>query len=80
MKKPSGNPWFRLIPRFHLDELEAGRCISVYKIDPESGEQLRMLASARVGEDGWVGIPEPITVWAGGAFVAVLGPQLGDGT
>jgi hypothetical protein len=63
-----------IIPRFHLEGVEAGRRVAVYKIDPSSGERLSLLATAGVGEGGWVDLPEPITVRAGDAFVAVPGP------
>jgi hypothetical protein len=75
------DPWFtfrfaedRLIPRFHLDGVGAGRRVSVYKIDPTSGERLGVLAMATVGEGGWVDLAEPIVVRAGDAFIAVPGP------
>jgi hypothetical protein len=43
----------RLIPRFHLEGVEAGRRMEVFKIDPGNGERLGLLATAiivRVGE------------------------------
>ena len=61
----------RLIPRFHLEGVEAGRRIKVFKIDPRTGGRLGLLATATAGEGGWVDLPEPITVRAGEAFVAV---------
>ena len=61
----------RLIPRFHLEGVEAGRRISVFKIDPGSGERLGLLATANVGEGGWVDLQEPIIVRANEAFIAV---------
>ena len=61
----------RIIPRFHLEGVEAGRRISVFKLDPASGERLDLIATARVGDGGWVDLPEPITVRAGEGFVAV---------
>ena len=71
-------PWFtfrfagdRIIPRFHLEGIEAGRRVSVYQIDPGTSERLGLLAKATVGEDGWVNLTEPIIVRAGGAFIAV---------
>jgi hypothetical protein len=63
----------RLIPWFHLDCVEAGGRVEVYKLDPGSGEHLGLLAAAAVGEGGWVDLPEPIIVRAGEAFVAVPG-------
>ena len=61
----------RIIPRFHLEGVEAGRRVAVYRIDPDSGVRLGLLATAGVGEGGWVDLPEPITVRAGDAFIAV---------
>ena len=61
----------RIIPRFHLEGMDAGRRVSVFKIDPATEERLGLLATAGVGEGGWVDLPEPITVRAGDAFVAV---------
>ena len=60
----------RLIPRFHLEGVKAGR-VSVFKIDPTTGERLSLLATATVGDGGWVDLPEPIIVRAGDGFVAV---------
>ncbi len=75
------DPWFtfrfaenRIIPRFHLDGVEAGRSVSVFKIDPATGERLGLLATATVGEGGWVDLNEPIIVRAGEAFIAVPEP------
>jgi hypothetical protein len=61
----------RLIPRFHLEGMQDGRRVSVFKIDPGTGERLRLLATATVGEGGWVELMEPIIMRAGEAFVAV---------
>jgi hypothetical protein len=61
----------RIIPRFHLEGIEAGRRVSVCKIDPRTGERLGLLATATVGEGGWVNLTEPIIVHAGEAFIAV---------
>jgi hypothetical protein len=73
------DPWYtfrfaddRIIPRFHLEGIEAGRRVSVFKIDPTTGERLGLLATATVGEGGWVDLLEPIIVRAGNAFIAVL--------
>jgi hypothetical protein len=46
--------------------------VEVFKIDPATGERLGLLATATVGEGGWVDLPEPIIVRAGEAFMAVL--------
>ena len=61
----------RIIPRFHLEGVEAGRRVAVYRIDPDSGERLSLLATAGVGEGGWVNLIEPIIVRVGEAFIAV---------
>jgi hypothetical protein len=75
------DPWFtfrfaedRRIPRFHLEGVEAGRQVSVFKIDPGTGERLVLLATATVGEAGWVDLAEPIIMRAGEGFVAVPDP------
>lgn len=62
----------RIIPRFHLEGVEAGRLASVVKIDPSTGERLGLLAMATVGEGGWVDLDQPLIVLAGDAFIAVL--------
>jgi mannose-6-phosphate isomerase-like protein (cupin superfamily) len=69
----------RIIPRFHLEGVEAGRKVSVFKIDPGTGERLGLLATATVGEGGWVELAEPIIVQAGDAFVAVPLKSSGQG-
>jgi len=66
----------RIIPRFHLEGVEAGRRVSVFRIDPVTSERLCLLMTARVGEGGWVDLPEPISVRAGEAFIAV--PEAAD--
>src|SRR5262245_23910073 len=70
------DPWFtfrfgddRIIPRFHLEGVPPGSQISVVKINPETGERLGLLATATVGDGGWVDLPQPIIVRAGEAFV-----------
>ncbi len=68
----------RIIPRFHLEGVEAGRWVEVFKIDAGTGERLGLLAKATAGEGGWVDLPEPIIVRAGDAFVAVPGPEERD--
>jgi hypothetical protein len=61
----------RIIPMIHLEGVEAGQRVSVFKIDPTTGERMGLLATATVGEGGWVELAEPIMVRAGDAFVAV---------
>ena len=61
----------RIILRFHLEGVEVGRRVKVYKIDPGTDERLGLLVKATVGEGGWVDLAEPIIVRAGEAFVAV---------
>jgi hypothetical protein len=64
----------RLIPGFHLEGVPAGQRVSVFKIDPATGERLGLLTTATVGEGGWVDLAEPIMVRAGEAFIAVQEP------
>jgi hypothetical protein len=45
--------------------------VSVIKIDADSGERLGMLATATVGNGGWVDLLQPFLVRAGEAFIAV---------
>jgi hypothetical protein len=65
----------RIIPRFHLEGVEAGRRISVFKIEPDTGERLGLTATATVGEGGWVDLMEPIIVRAGEAFIVAPEPE-----
>jgi hypothetical protein len=78
------DPWFtfrfaddRIIPRFHLEGVEAGRLAEVFKIDPGTGERLGLLVTATVGRGGWVDLREPIIVRAGEAFIAVPQQEAG---
>ena len=61
----------RIIPRFHLEGVEVGRRVSVFQINPTTGERLGLLATATVGEGGWVELSQPLIVRAGDAFVTV---------
>jgi hypothetical protein len=61
----------RIIPRFHLEGIEAAARVSVFKIDPGTWERLGLLATVTVSEDGWVDLGKPIIVGAGEAFIAV---------
>ena len=61
----------RIISRFHLEGIEAGRRVSVFKIDPGAGERLGLIASATAGVGGWVDLGEPMMMRAGEGFVAV---------
>jgi hypothetical protein len=61
----------RIIPRFHLEGVEAGRRVSVFRIDPGTQQRLGLLAAATIGEGGRVDLAEPIIVRVGEAFVAV---------
>lgn len=72
------DPWFtfrfvddRVIPRFHLEGVPAGRRVCVYRIEAATGNRQELLAMAAVGEGGWVDLSEAIIVRAGDAFVAV---------
>jgi hypothetical protein len=61
----------RIIPRFHLEGVSAGRLVSVFMLDPSTGERLGLMTTTTVGEGGWVDLREPLIVRAGEAFVAV---------
>ena len=61
----------RIIPRFHLDGVAAGRRVSVYKYDAITETRLGLLTTATVGDGGWVDLPEPLVVRAGEGFVAL---------
>ena len=76
------DPWFtfrfaddRIIPRFHLEGVEAERRVTVFRIGPGTGERLSVMATATVGEGGWVELAEPIIVRGGDAFIAVPEPE-----
>ena len=64
----------RLVPRFHLAGVGPGRRVAVYRLDPATGAPLDRLAEAVTGENGWVDLPEPLVVRAGGGLVAVPAP------
>jgi hypothetical protein len=77
------DPWFtfrftddRLISRFHLEGVEVGREVSVFKVDPTTGERLGLLTTGTVGEGGWVDLAAPIIVRAGEVVIAVPGREL----
>ena len=66
----------RIIPRFHLEGVEVGRRVLVYQIGPGTGERLGLLATAAVGEGGWVDLAKPILVKTGEAFIALPEPGI----
>ncbi len=61
----------RLIPRFHLQGIELGRIVSVFRIEVASGRRTELLTKAIVGEEGWVDLTEPILMRTGEGFVVV---------
>jgi putative acetyltransferase len=61
----------RLIPRFHLDGIEPGRRVAVYRLDPQTGGPTDLLVRAVAGEGGWVNLPEPLVVRADEGFIAM---------
>lgn len=61
----------RIIPRFHLEGVGAGRRVDVFRIDTTTGVRLGLLTTGMAGDGGWVDVKEPIIVRAGDAFVAV---------
>ena len=64
----------RIIPRFHLEGIEAGWRVSVFKLEPNTGERLGLLATATVSDGGMVDLTQPIIVQAGEAFLTVPEP------
>src|SRR4051812_3316593 len=61
----------RVIPRFHLEGVQPGVTVRVYKLNPATGERHDLLAKVATAEGGWVDLPVPLVVRAGGAFAAV---------
>jgi hypothetical protein len=43
----------RILPLFHLQGVEAGQQVLVFRIDSATGKRLGLLARATVGEGGW---------------------------
>jgi hypothetical protein len=64
----------RIIPRFHLEGVEAGRRVSVFRLDGDEEDRRALLTTATVGDGGWVDLADPLVVRAGGGFVAVPEP------
>ncbi|HWY88518.1 MAG TPA: hypothetical protein VNX28_17530 [Gemmataceae bacterium] len=76
------DPWFtfrfaddRIIPRFHLEGIQVGRRVEVFNIDSGTGDRLGLLATTIVGKGGWVDLPEPISMRAGEALIAMPEPS-----
>lgn len=65
----------RLIPRFHLDGIEPGCQVAVYRLDPQTGGPMGLLVRAIASDGGWVDLPEPLVVRTGEGFIAV--PEAG---
>ncbi len=61
----------RIIPRFHLEDVEPGRRVSIHMIERITGKRLDLLATVVVGSGGWVDLPEPIVVRAGDVLLAI---------
>jgi hypothetical protein len=61
----------RIVRRFHVEGVPVGRRVCVVKIDPYTGEWLRLLTTGIVGVGGWVDLTEPILVLVVDAFIAV---------
>jgi hypothetical protein len=68
----------RIIPRFHLADVPTGRLVRVYAADPDSLQRGNQLATAFVGEGGWVDLPQAIVVRAGDVFVVYPEHMAGD--
>ena len=56
----------RFVSWFHLDGVAPGCQVTVYRLDPATGGRLGLIATAAAGEGGWVDLPEPLVVRAGG--------------
>jgi hypothetical protein len=61
----------RVVSRFHLEGVEAGRRVGVFKLDATNPHGLGRITAATVGAGGWVDVPEPILVRVGEGFVVV---------
>lgn len=59
----------RVVPRFHLEGVESGRRVAVFRLDPVTGGRLNLIASATAGGGGWVELSDPIVVRAGEGFI-----------
>lgn len=59
----------RLIPRFHLDSVPAGRFVRVFAADPQTLKPGVLLATGVVGEGGCVDLAHPNVVRAGDVVV-----------
>jgi hypothetical protein len=68
----------RIIPRFHLEGVSAGRLVRVYSADAKTLKPIHVLATAVVGESGWVDLPQAIVVRAGDVFVVFPEHKAGD--
>jgi len=58
----------RIISRIYLEVVGIGERVSIFAINPITDEKLQQLATGTVGAGGWVDLPEPIIVRAGGVF------------
>ncbi len=72
-----GSPTIELFPDSIWSVSRPDRRVSVFKIDPGTGDRLGLLTTAIVGETGWVDLLAPIIVRAGEAFVVVPETSLG---
>jgi hypothetical protein len=61
----------RCVDRFHLEGVEPGRRVTVYRFDPATGDPLEQITATDTGADGWVELSEPLVVRAGEGFVVV---------
>lgn len=64
----------RLIPRFHLEGVPAGRLVRVFAADSMTLAPIRLLATGHVGDGGWVDLAQAIIVRAGDVFVVFPEP------
>ena len=61
----------RILSRFHLESIPAGRRVSVFKMHSGTRERLGLLTTATVGDNGWVDLKTPVLVQAGDGLIVV---------
>jgi hypothetical protein len=64
----------RRVDRFHLEAAPPGARVTIYHLDPGTGERTGSSESALVDERSWVQLQTPLLVRAGGGFEVVVEP------
>lgn len=66
----------RLIDRFHLADVRAGKKVTVFRWQADAPNQAGPeLTRCVVGEGGWVTVCPPLPVRKGGGFVVAVQPD-----